>query len=188
MYGSEKKGLPTKYYLTIAEGPIRTHCELNHVDFIALNDVNAFNLGAPLEGIMPGGMIFIQSPETNPRTVWAGVPAYAQKAIREKGVRVLALDTVGIAREVTAIGELVVRMQGIVLLGIFLKVTPYQQQRGLSDEELFDAVETVVRAKWGKLGDRVVQDNMTCIKRGFNEVFEVPQEIIRADAAYAADV
>ena len=56
------------------------------------------------------------------------------------------------------------------------------------DEELFDAVETVIRDKWGKLGDRVVQDNMTCIKRGFNEVFEVPHEMICADAACAVDV
>ena len=31
-YGSEKKGLPTTYYLTIADSHINTHCELEHVD------------------------------------------------------------------------------------------------------------------------------------------------------------
>ncbi|MCB0079588.1 MAG: 2-oxoacid:acceptor oxidoreductase family protein, partial [Caldilineaceae bacterium] len=30
-YGSEKKGLPTTYYMTAAEEPIRTHCEMNFV-------------------------------------------------------------------------------------------------------------------------------------------------------------
>ena len=46
-YGSEKKGLPTTYYLTVAPSHIRTHSELQHVEFIPLNDVNAFNLGNP---------------------------------------------------------------------------------------------------------------------------------------------
>ena len=52
-YGSEKKGLPTTYYLTAADEPIRTHCELNFVEFVPLNDVNAFNLGNPLIGLQP---------------------------------------------------------------------------------------------------------------------------------------
>src|SRR4029079_19334709 len=31
-YGSSKKGLPTTYYLTVAEEKIRTHCELENVE------------------------------------------------------------------------------------------------------------------------------------------------------------
>jgi len=58
-YGSEKKGLPTTYYLTAADQPIRTHCELNFVEFVPLNDVNAFNLGNPLLGLQPGGAVFL---------------------------------------------------------------------------------------------------------------------------------
>ena len=48
MYGSEKKGLPTTYFLTVAEEPIGAHAELRHVDFVPLNNVNAFNIGNPL--------------------------------------------------------------------------------------------------------------------------------------------
>ena len=33
-YGSEKKGLPTTYYLTIARQHIRVHSELEHVEFV----------------------------------------------------------------------------------------------------------------------------------------------------------
>ena len=47
-YGSEKKGLPTSYYLTIADEPIRGHGELDRVDFVPLHDVAAFALGDPL--------------------------------------------------------------------------------------------------------------------------------------------
>ena len=47
-YGSEKKGLPTSYYLTIADVPIRSHSEVDQVDFVPLHDVAAFALGDPL--------------------------------------------------------------------------------------------------------------------------------------------
>ena len=40
-YGSEKKGLPTTYYLTIAETHIFSHSELAYVNLIVLNDTNA---------------------------------------------------------------------------------------------------------------------------------------------------
>jgi len=40
MYGSEKKGLPTTYFLTVADEPIGAHAELRHVDFVPLNNVN----------------------------------------------------------------------------------------------------------------------------------------------------
>jgi len=53
-----KKGLPTTYFLTVADEPIDAHAELRHVDFVPLNNVNAFNLGNPLAGLIPGGTVF----------------------------------------------------------------------------------------------------------------------------------
>jgi pyruvate-ferredoxin/flavodoxin oxidoreductase len=112
LYGSEKKGLPTTYYLTVADGPIRTHAELSHVDFVPLNDVNAFRLGNPLEGLIAGGLLFVQSTRTDPTAIWGEIPAHARRTIVEKGIRVLALDTVRIAREVATRPELAQRMRG----------------------------------------------------------------------------
>src|SRR5258708_7314242 len=40
-YGSEKKGLPTTYYLTIADSHINMHCELEMVDLVCINDPTA---------------------------------------------------------------------------------------------------------------------------------------------------
>ncbi len=34
-YGSEKKGLPTSFSLTIADAPIRGHGELHQVDLVS---------------------------------------------------------------------------------------------------------------------------------------------------------
>ena len=182
-YGSEKKGLPTTYYLTVAAEPILTHCELEHVDFAPMNDVNAFNLGNPLAGLTPNGMAFIQSDKTDPAEIWARVPHYAKKIIRTKNIRALVLDTVKIAREVATSADLIQRMQGIVLLGIFLRATPFREAAGTTDEELFAGVEKSLRKYFGKRGERVVQDNLLAVRRGYQEVFEVPREIIEGEAA-----
>jgi pyruvate-ferredoxin/flavodoxin oxidoreductase len=182
-YGSEKKGLPTTYYLTIARQHIRVHSELEHVEFVALNDVNAFNLENPLAGLSTGGMIFALSQHTEPARIWNSIPAWARKTLAEKHARVFALDTVAIAKEVSSRADLQQRMQGIVLLGVFLRVTPFQQELALSEEEVFRGVEKSLRKYFGKRGDRVVQDNLLAVRRGYQEVIEVPRAVMQATAA-----
>ncbi len=177
-YGSSKKGLPTTYYLTVAPSRILTHCELEHVEFIPLNDVNALNLGDTLRGLAEGGTVFLNSSKLTPEEVWAGIPLWARRRIREKNARVMALDTFRIADEVATNPELRIRMMGVVLLGVFLKATPFADRNGLSVGQLMEGVEKAVRSYWGKRGEQVVQDNLTCIRRGYQEVFELPRELI----------
>ena len=93
-YGSEKKGLPTTYYLTIAKKHIRVHSELEHVEFIPLNDVNAFNLENPLAGLAENGIVFVQSHETDPSKIWSAIPAWARKTMINRKARLFALDVV----------------------------------------------------------------------------------------------
>ncbi len=181
-YGSEKKGLPTTYYLTIAKEHIRVHSELEHVEFIPLNDVNAFNMEDPLTGLADNGMVFVQSQKTDPAEVWSSVPAWARKVMREKNARLFALDTVAIAREVSSRADLLQRMQGIVLLGIFLRITPFQAESGISEEQLLKGVEKSLRKYFGKRGEQVVQDNLKAVQRGYEEVIEVPRAVMLATA------
>src|SRR5712692_10552938 len=181
-YGSEKKGLPTTYYLTIAKDHIRVHSELEHVEFIPLNDVNAFNLENPLSGLADNGMVFVQSQKTDPAEVWNSVPAWARKVMRDKNARLFALDTVQIARDVSSRADIQQRMQGIVLLGIFLRVTPFQAESSISEEQLLQGVEKSLRKYFGKRGERVVQDNLKAVHRGYTEVFEVPREVMLSTA------
>jgi pyruvate-ferredoxin/flavodoxin oxidoreductase len=182
MYGSEKKGLPTTYFLTVAEEPIGAHAELRHVDFVPLNNVNAFNLGNPLSGLVPGGTVFIQHTSVDPGRVWSSIPADAQKFIRENHIRVVALDAVKVAQETASERQLAQRMQGIVLLGVFLRVAPFVQSRGLSDAEVDTAVEKSLRKFFGKRGEKVVRENLTAVRRGRSEAFEIPREMMIAAA------
>ncbi|MHC4851533.1 MAG: 2-oxoacid:acceptor oxidoreductase family protein [Planctomycetota bacterium] len=182
-YGSEKKGLPTTYCLTVAEAPILTHCELRHVEFLPLNDVNAFNLSNPLQGLAGDGSLFIQSAEADPAEVWASIPKWGRQKLLEQNARVFFLDTVAIAKETTSSLDLVQRMQGIVLLGIFLKVTPFLKRRQIDDEQLLAGVERSLRKYFGSRGEQVVQDNLTCARRGFREVQEIPRAIMKVGGA-----
>ena len=185
-YGSEKKGLPTTYYLTVAPEEIRSHFEMNHVEFVPLNDVNAFNNGNPLAGIQSDAQVFIQTYHTDPEGVWRGIPEAAKRTIRERNIRIWALDTQKIAAEVSRSEDLVMRMQGIVLLGIFLRVAPFLSQRGITYEQLLENVEKTLRKYFGKRGEQVVQDNLTCARRGYLEVFELPRELIESSTASVA--
>ncbi len=180
-YGSEKKGLPTTYYLTLGKEHIRSHSELELVDFVVLNDVNAFNNVNPLKGLGQGGKLFVQSQGTTPEAVWSTIPAWARKEIRDKKITVIALDTVAIAKEISTQAEFVQRMQGIVLLGIFLKQTPFKDQLKISDDDVFKGVEKAVRKYFGKRGEQVVADNMNCVKRGYTDAFVLPASVVESE-------
>jgi pyruvate-ferredoxin/flavodoxin oxidoreductase len=177
-YGSEKKGLPTTYYLTIADTHINMHCELEHVDLLCVNDPTAMLSPGTLKGIIEGGAIFMQSPYEDPADVWKRIPEPNRRIIRERRLRVYYCDMVKIAREVASEPDLQMRMQGIVLLGAFLKLTPYARQSDMSDDQVYAGVETALRKYFGKRGDRVVQDNLTCVKRGYGQMKEIPPETI----------
>jgi pyruvate-ferredoxin/flavodoxin oxidoreductase len=177
-YGSEKKGLPTTYYLTIADSHIFMHSELNHVDLLCINDPTAILSPMTMSGLMEGGAIFMQSPYIDPADVWKRVPDHNKKMIRDKKIRVFFCDMVKIAREVASLPDLQMRMQGIVLLGAFLKLTPYAKQSNMSDEQVYVGVEKALTKYFGKRGGQVVQDNLTCVKRGFSDMREIPREVI----------
>ncbi len=87
-----------------------------------------------------------------------------------------------VAQEVTSHAQLSQRMQGIVLLGVFLQVAPFVAARGLGDVELYAAIERSLRKFFGKRGDKVVQENLAAVKRGRSEVFEIPREVMVAAA------
>ena len=66
-----------------------------------------------------------------------------------------------------------------VVTGAFLKLTPYAREGDMTDEQVYAGVEKALRKYFGKRGDRVVQDNLNCVKRGYKEMQEIPAAIIQ---------
>jgi len=121
----------------------------------------------------------MQSPHADAATAWKHIPASVQKIIRDKKYSVHFCDMVKIAREMASEADLQMRMQGIVLLGAFLKLTPYTKDSDMNEEQVYQGVEKALTKYFGKRGARVVQDNLNCVKRGYKETKEIPASIIK---------
>ena len=171
-YGSEKKGLPTAYYLTLAPERVRLHADLKTVDFVAIQNPLAFSMGDPLEGLAPGGIIYLQS-DAPADKVWPTLPAATRHAIHDRGLKLWVLDASRIAREQASRNELQTLMQGIALLGAFLRLTPFRERAGFTEDQLFESLDKVLNKYFGKQGAKVVAENLEVARRGYREVVEV---------------
>ena len=172
-YGSEKKGQPTTYYLSAAPEPIRINCEYTHVDVVLSPDPNVFNHTDALSGLKEGGAFIIQSNLASGAEVWNSLPLQTRRHIVERKIRVFYLDAFKIAREEASNADLQLRMQGNAFQGAFFAASPVMRQAGLTDEQLFTAIENQLEAKFGKKGKRIVEDNLRVVRRGFTEMHEI---------------
>jgi pyruvate-ferredoxin/flavodoxin oxidoreductase len=182
-YGSEKKGQPTTYYLSVAPEPIRINCEYYFVDVVMSPDPNVFKHTNALAGLKEGGVFILQSEQTSPEKVWQDIPPAFQKIIIDKAIKVYAFDAFKIAREEASDPELQLRMQGIAFQGAFFAASPLKEQAGLADDTLLTAIRDQLQHKFGGKGARVVEDNMRVVRRGWDEVRQVPVGAISVPVA-----
>jgi pyruvate-ferredoxin/flavodoxin oxidoreductase len=187
-YGSEKKGQPTTFYSVLSHEPIKLNAELKHVNAVLSPDGNVFLHSDPLAGMEEGGVFIVQSHE-EPESVWASLPPDARRTIREKAIRVFSLDAFGIASDEASDPELRYRMQGAAFMGAFFRCAPLLDQEDMTEEGLFEGIHVQTEKKFGHLGARVVEDNIRVIRRGWDEVVEVPTDIdVGAETAERASV
>ncbi len=171
-YGSEKKGSPTNYYLTVAPEQIKVNCELNHVDVVLCCDPKAFTHTNPLEGLNKGGSLVWESSDT-PETAWQRIPAQPRKFVKDNNIRVNILPGFEIARKATSRGDLQLRMQGNSFLGAFFRVSPFLKNNGITDEMFLATVRKQYQKKFGRFGEDVVTSNMLVMEQGFSRVQEI---------------
>ena len=182
-YGSEKKGQPTTYYLAAAPEPIRINCEYYFVDVVLSPDPNVFKHTNALAGLKKGGCFIIQNEKGKQDEVWADIPKHYQKLIIDNDIHVFYIDGFKIAREEATDPELQLRMQGIAFQGAFFAASPIMKNTGLSETELLKAIEDQLQHKFGAKGQRVVDDNMRVVRRGFDEVHEITNKVLGAGAS-----
>jgi pyruvate-ferredoxin/flavodoxin oxidoreductase len=180
-HGEERrKGQPTTFYATLAREPIRLNCELKHVNVVLSPDQNVFRHSNPFAGLTEGGVFIIQN-DLPAAELWRSLPQGAQREIRDKGIRVFYLDAFQIATEEATDPELRYRMQGTAFMGAFFKASPLAEREGLSEEQLIEGIRAQLKKKFGHLGERVVEDNVRVIKRGFDEVQEMDPALMIAN-------
>jgi len=179
-YGSEKKGQPTTYYLSAAPKPIPLNCEYHFVDVSMSPDPNVFGHSNPLYGLKQGGVFIIQSSLEDLADVWATFPRQARQFIIDNEIRVFCLDGFKIAREEATNPDLQFRMQGNAFQGAFFATSSVLATAGLDEQGLFEAIDRQLRSKFGSKGERIVQDNVRVVRRGFDEVREITDKQLDA--------
>ncbi|MFA5082925.1 MAG: 2-oxoacid:acceptor oxidoreductase family protein, partial [Hydrogenophilaceae bacterium] len=184
-YGSEKKGMPTTYYLSAAPEPIRINCEYSVVDVVLSPDPQVFLHTNAVGGLTKGGVFIIQSNLATPEAVWASFPVHVQKAIVDQGIQVYYLDAFLIAREEASNPDLQLRMQGNAFQGAFFHASDVMARAGFTEETLFKAIESQLNDKFGKKGKRVVEDNLRVVRRGYEELKQIPADLMQVGARQA---
>ena len=179
-YGSEKKGQPTTYYLSAAPEPIRLNCEYHFVDVVMSPDPNVFSHSNPLYGLKKGGVFIIQSSLEQADELWASFPRHARQAIIDNEFKVYFLDGFRIAREEASNPDLQYRMQGNAFQGAFFAASPLMEKANLDETGLFEAIDKQLRYKFGNKGERIVQDNLRVVRRGFDEIHEITDKKLGA--------
>ena len=173
-YGSEKKGQPTTYYLSAAPEPLRVNCEYIYVDVVLAPDPNVFKHTNAIAGLKEHGVFVIQSDLGSVEAVWESIPEPYRRIFVDKKIKLYCLDAFKIAREEASDPDLRLRMQGIAFQGAFFAASPLMQQQSLSEKDLIQSIEAQLRKKFGSKGERIVQENLRVVKRGFDEVVLVP--------------
>jgi pyruvate-ferredoxin/flavodoxin oxidoreductase len=174
-YGSEKKGQPTTFYATLAHEPIRLNCELTHVNVVLSPDPNVFRNSNPLAGLAENGVFVLQN-DRSIEDLWATLPGEAQQTIKDRKIRLFSLDAFRIAMEEASDAELRYRMQGAAFMGAFFRVSGLAEREGLDEAKLWEGIQKQMQKKFGHLGQRVVDDNLRVIRRGYDEVQAVDTE------------
>lgn len=168
-YGSEKSGAPTNFYITLSPEPVLlTNAELEDVEVVVCPDHQVFSHSNPLKGLVPGGTLILQS-TGDPQQVWAGLPAFARRAIRERKIRFFVLDAFAVARKHAPNPELETRMMGMAFIGAIIGHVD-RVARGADLEVVQNEVKSELSKKFGRKGLSVVEANMAVISDGMQAV------------------
>ena len=171
-YGSEKKGQPTTFYATLAHEPIKVNAELKFVSVVLSPDPNVFKHSDPLAGLQDGG-VFIMQGDRPAVDVWRSLPPWARKQITDRKYKFCLIDGFKIAAEEASEAELRYRMQGAAFMGAFFHASPLAQAEKLDEQTIFDGIRKQLKKKFGHLGEKVLEDNVRVIRRGYDELIEV---------------
>ncbi len=182
-HGAEERGLPTTTLAAFAPKKFELHSATTTVDFVAVHSPSAFATSEPLAGLRPGGTLLLQT-EVAPATVWNSIPLPVRRTLRERHIDLFVIDSLKLAREVSGDSAKAQRLQGIALLGVFLRIAPLRPE-AMDEDTLFAAVRNSLTQIFERAGNDAIEQDLVLIRRAFAEVALVvpPEQIADYEAA-----
>ncbi|MDR0945000.1 MAG: 2-oxoacid:acceptor oxidoreductase family protein [Bifidobacteriaceae bacterium] len=186
-YGSEKSGAATNYYITLSPEPVLlTNAELEDVEVVISPDHMVFHHTNPLKGLVDGGTFIMQS-DAGPEAVWASLPAYARRTIRDKKIHFFILDAFGVAKKHAPTANLQTRMMGVAFIGAIIGKVDRVAKSSTDLEATLAKVRKEVVKKFGRKGDAVVDSNMAVVRDGIAATVEVNYQGMSDDVKELVD-
>jgi pyruvate-ferredoxin/flavodoxin oxidoreductase len=165
-HGAEERGSPMRAWLTAAPRKISSQCEPAFVHMVALETAASFRAMDPLEGLQPGGIIYLQT-ELDTEQVWSSLPSNVRRTIRERNLRLYVGRTFNEAR-----------MRGLALAGAVLRVAPFRENSPAGDETVFAAARFALARMFGAAA---AEENLEIVRQAYNEVRLVEPPDLLAD-------
>jgi pyruvate-ferredoxin/flavodoxin oxidoreductase len=164
--GSEKKGQPVTCSVVLAHAPILLNCAPRHLDAVLCPDPNVFRHTDPLDGLIEGGVLILQS-TLAPEEFWNALPAWARRTILERKIKVCSLDALGIAGAEAADRAGRRGMLSAAFIGAFFGVSSLLPRVGRTMDALLSSADALKRKDAGVQGNG---DRVRVMGRGFGEV------------------
>ena len=162
-YDSNKSGGYTVSHLRFGDKPIRSEYLLTKAEFIALHRQQYIGKYDLLEGITEGGTFLINTSKA-PEKVFELFTKSMQDTIREKNVKVYAIDASKIAKQVGLGGRI-----NSVMQTAFFKLSGV-----LPEEEAIPMIKKYIEEQFMSKGKEVVEMNWQAIDAAVDAVAEVP--------------
>jgi pyruvate-ferredoxin/flavodoxin oxidoreductase len=173
VYDSKKSGSMTVSHLRYGPAPIESTYLVQEADLVACHQFGLLDRFDVLERATDGGTFLLNSPYPA-EEVWQHLPTSVQDGIRERGMRMFAIDAARIAREVGMAGRINTVMQPCFFA--LADVMPI--------DEAIAAIKASVERTYGRRGRLIVERNHAAIDRALSEMTEVA--VPPADAAQVA--
>jgi pyruvate-ferredoxin/flavodoxin oxidoreductase len=162
-YDSNKSGGWTISHLRFGKQRIQSEYLLNKVDFVALHRPQYIGQYDILEGISEGGTFLINSSQ-KPENIFRLFTKDMQETIRNKKVKVFAIDASKIAKSVGLGGRI-----SSVMQTAFFKVSGV-----LPEQEAIELIKKFVQKQFARKGQEIVEMNWKAIDASSAAVIPVP--------------
>ncbi|MEM9325837.1 MAG: pyruvate:ferredoxin (flavodoxin) oxidoreductase, partial [Bacteroidota bacterium] len=176
-YDSNKSGGYTVSHLRFGKDPIQSEYLLNKVEFVALHRPQYIGKYDLLEGITEGGTFLINSSQ-KPERIFNLFTEDMQQTIRDKQIKVYAIDASKIAKSVGLGGRI-----NSVMQTAFFKLSGV-----LPEKEAIEMIKQYIEKQFKRKGQEIVEMNWRAIDAACDAVIEVPIPEVAEKHANKVDV
>lgn len=162
-YDSKKSRGLTISHLRFGSSPIRSAYRIYHADFVACHNPVYLHKYDIVQELKDGGIFLLNAPCEKDR-LEAYLSAGVKQALAERHVRFFVIDALGIGKEIGLNGKV-----STILQAAFFSVTGL-----LPRDTAMEAMNAAAAKSYGKEGDSILRMNREAIRRGFEEVREIP--------------